>query len=85
MTAILLLGVWFVPRALNEGTTNDSVDVASDESGANKTDGGSTEESEKSDPPLTSASEGLPGQSIFDSPANLDGFISMITSSTVII
>ncbi len=62
-----------------------SSETSSDESGANKTDGGSTEESEKSDPPSTSASEGLPGQSIFDSPANLDGFISMITSSTVII
>jgi len=59
-----------------------SSESSSDESGANKTDGGSAEESE---PPSTSAPEGLPGQSIFDSPANLNGFISTIISSTVII
>jgi S1-C subfamily serine protease len=87
IVAILLLGVWFVPRALNSDSVSDiagangsSISSPSPEMNA----GGNEKESVAVQSEETLGSNDL-GEGQFSAPANLEKFIETVTESTIMI
>jgi S1-C subfamily serine protease len=85
--AILLLGVWFVPRALNSDSVGDQV-VADSPSLSSPSSEMNADESETES--VTAPSEESlgsldSGEALFNAPGNLEKFIETVTESTIMI
>lgn len=87
IVAILLLGVWFVPRALNGDSLSDQVVADSPSLSSPSSDMNADESEPESVPAPSEEALGSPdlGEGLFSAPANLEKFIETVTESTLMI
>jgi len=87
LVAILLLGVWFVPRALNSDSVSDQVVADSPTLSIPSSDMNADENEPDSVSAPSGEALGSPdlGEGLFNAPTNLEKFIETVTESTIMI
>lgn len=87
LVAILLLGVWFVSRALNSDSVSDQLVADSPTLSIPSSDMNADESESESVTAPSGETSGSPdlGEGLFSAPANLEKFIETVTESTIMI
>lgn len=85
--AILLLGVWFVPRALNSDSVSDLAGADSSTLDSPSPDMNAGESAPEAVAAQSEEASGSldSGEALFNAPANLEKFIEAVTESTIMI